>query len=342
MTSDVSHDLSHDHSHGFSHDVSHDHDLSHRRVLVADPLSPAGLARLSAAGIAVDAPTGLARDVLLATIGGYDALIVRSATQVDRAVLDAGRPRLAVVARAGAGVDNIDVAAAKAFGIHVLNTPGANSVATAEMAFALLLALVRHIAPAHASLGAREWRRGDFGGTELAGKTLGLIGFGRVARLVALRALAFEMKVIACSPGLTDDRASESGVRRVDLPTLLAESDAVSLHAALTEQSRHLIDAAALARMRPTAVLINGARGGLVDEGALAEALRTGRLRAAAVDVYAVEPPPADHPLLGLPNVLHTPHLGASTAEAQANVSVEAADGVVAVLRGERADGMLT
>ena len=254
----------------------------------------------------------------------------------------AGDRQWSVGARRGAGVDNIDVAAAKACGIHVLNTPGANSVATAEMAFALLLALVRHIAPAHASLGAGEWRRADFGGTELAGKTLGLIGFGRVARLVARRAQAFDMEVIAFSPGLTDDRATQGGVRRVDLPTLLAESDAVSLHAALTEQSRHMIDAAALARMRPSAVLINGARGGLVDERALAEALRSGRLRAAAVDVYSVEPPPADHPLLGLPNVLHTPHLGASTAEAQANVSVEAVDGVVEVLRGRRVDGLLT
>lgn len=312
------------------------------RVLVADPLGAAGLARLAEAGLDVDAPAGGAsRDVLLQTIGSYDALIVRSGTQADRAVLEAGRPRLRVVARAGAGVDNIDLGAAKELGIIVLNTPGANSVAAAEMALGLMLAAVRHIAPAHASVLAGEWRRGDFAGTELFGKTLGLAGFGRIARLVAARAQAFGMTVLAFDPFVSPDSAEAAGVRLVDFEALLAGSDIVSLHAALTDGTRHMIDARALGLMRPGAILVNAARGGLVDEAALAEALRAGRLRGAAVDVYGAEPPGPGHPLIGLPNVLHTPHLGASTAEASANVSIEAADGVLAALRGERPDGLV-
>lgn len=317
-------------------------DVTGARILVADPLGAAGLSRLRDAGAAVDMPGAMARDALLAAIGNYDALVVRSATRADADVLAAGRPRLRVVARAGAGVDNIDVAAAKRLGIAVLNTPGANSIAAAEMALGLMLSAVRHIPAAHASLLRGEWRRADFGGTELCGKTLGLVGFGRIARLVAARAQAFGMAIVTFDPFVDDGAAAAAGARRVDLPTLLAESDVISLHAALTDATRHVIDAAALARMKPTAVLVNAARGGLVDEAALAAALDAGTLRAAAVDVYGAEPPPAGHPLLGRPDVVHTPHLGASTAEAQANVSLEAADGVLAVLRGERPDGLLT
>lgn len=316
-------------------------DLSSARVLVADPLGAAGLDRLRAAGVGAEMPGAMDRATLLATIGGFDGLIVRSATQVDRGVLEAGRPRLRAVARAGAGVDNIDVAAARDLGVTVLNTPGANSMATAEMAFALMLAAVRHVAPAHASLANGEWRRADFAGTEVHGKTLGLVGFGRVARLVCARALAFGMTVLATSRSLTDAEADAAGARRVDMDELLASSDIVSLHCALTGETRGLIDAAALAKMRPTAFLINGARGALVDEAALAAALRAGTIRGAAVDVYSKEPPPADHPLLGLPNVLHTPHLGASTAEASENVGIEAAEGLLAVLGGGTAEGVL-
>ena len=311
------------------------------RVLVADPLGAAGVERLRAAGAFVEAPGAMARADVLAQIAAFDALIVRSATRADAEVLAAGQPRLRVVARAGAGVDNIDVSAARALGVAVLNTPGANSIAAAELALGLMLSCVRHIPAAHGSLARGEWRRADFAGTELSGKSLGLVGFGRIARLVAARAQAFGMAVLAHDPFVDDAAAAAAGVRLVDLPALWAESDIISLHAALTDATRHLVDAAALAQMKPTAIVVNAARGGLVDEAALAEALRAGRLRAAAVDVYGSEPPPADHPLLGLPNVVHTPHLGASTAEAQANVSLEAADGVLAVLRGERPDGLL-
>lgn len=327
---------------GVARDASGAAGASGARILVADPLGAAGVARLREAGAAVEMPGAMAREALLAAIGGYDALIVRSATRADADVLAAGRPRLRVVARAGAGVDNIDVAAAKALGIAVLNTPGANSIAAAELALGLMLAAVRHIPAAHASLARGEWRRADFGGTELYGKTLGLIGFGRIARLVAARAAAFGMAIATHDPFVTPEAAAAAGARWLDLPALLAESDVVSLHAALTDATRHVIDAAALARMKPTAVLVNAARGGLVDEAALAAALDAGALRAAAVDVYGAEPPPAGHPLLARPDVVHTPHLGASTAEAQANVSLEAADGVLAVLRGERPDGLLT
>lgn len=304
------------------------------RILIADKMGQAGLDRLAQAeDITYDVKMGAAKEELLAIMPAYDALIVRSGTKVDADLLNAGT-NLKVVGRAGIGVDNIDVKAATARGIVVMNTPRANAVATAEHAMALMLGVSRHIAPAHASLLAGEWERSKFTGVELNGKTLGIIGFGNIGRLVAARAQAFGMEVIAYDPYISEAVAHETGVTLVDLEDLLPQADYITLHASSTPETQQLINAQAISQMKDGAVLINGARGKLVDEAALADALKSGKLKAAAVDVYSSEPPPAGHPLLGLPNVLHTPHLGASTKEAQKAVAEEIVDQVLDALRG--------
>lgn len=304
------------------------------RILVSDKLGVAALERLQEFDdVAVDVKTGLGHDQLLEIIPDYDALIVRSGTKVTADLLAAAK-RLRVVGRAGVGVDNIDVRAASMNGIVVMNTPGANSMATAELTLALMLAAGRNIPQAHASLKSGEWRRGDFVGTQLHGKTLGVIGFGRVGKLVAERAKAFGMDVLVYDPAIMEETARELGVLLVELDDLLAESDYVTLHAALLPATTSLINAEAIARMKDGAILINAARGKLVDEHALADSLRSGKLTAAAVDVYSAEPPAADHPLIGLPNVVHTPHLGASTREAERDVGIQIVNQVVSALRG--------
>jgi D-3-phosphoglycerate dehydrogenase / 2-oxoglutarate reductase len=303
------------------------------RILVSDRLGDAGLERLAEAGdVYFDHRPGLDRSQLLNDIVDYDALIVRSSTKVDAEVLAAG-VRLKVVGRAGIGVDNIDVREATLRGIIVMNTPQANAIATAEQAICHMLAVSRHTATAHASLLAGEWRRGDFVGHQLYRRKLGIVGFGRIGRLVASRAQSLGMEVWAHDPFVSEDVARELGVALVDLDELLAESDYITLHTVITPETESLINAESLARMKPEAVLINTARGRLVDEHALADALRSGRLRAAAVDVYSAEPP-SGNPLIGLPNVLHTPHLGASTVEAQRDVATQIVDQVLAALRG--------
>ncbi len=304
------------------------------RILVSDKLDQAGLERLAAAGDATfDVKAGLSKEELLAVLPDYDALIVRSSTQVDADVLAAGS-NLKVVGRAGMGVDNIDVRAATLNGVIVMNTPGANSMATAEHALALMLGVTRHIAPAHASLLAGEWHRSAYTGTELNGKTLGIIGFGRIGRLVAQRANAFQMNVLAYDPFVSEEVARELGVTLVDLDDLLAGSDYITLHTALLEDTEEMINAATISQMKDGVVIINAARGKLVNDQDLAEALKSGKVGAAAVDVYRKEPPGPDNPLIGLPNVLHTPHLGASTEEAQFVVATEIVDQVLAALRG--------
>lgn len=303
------------------------------KILVTDKLGEDGLRRLEDAPDATyDARIGLSRDELLSKIPAYDALIVRSGTKVDAGLLRAGT-RLKVVGRAGIGVDNIDVHAATMRGIIVMNTPQANAIATAEQALTLMLAISRHTARAHASVRAGEWRRGDFVGQQLYRKLLGIVGFGRIGRLVAARAQAFGMEVQAYDPFVSEDVARELGVRLVDLDDLLAQSDYITLHTVMSSETEHIIDAEALAKMKPGAILINSARGKLVDEQALAEALKSNHLKAAAVDVYSKEPP-VDNPLIGLPNVLHTPHLGASTVEAQRDVATQIVDQVLDALRG--------
>jgi D-3-phosphoglycerate dehydrogenase len=304
------------------------------RILVPEPLSEEGLTRLrEAADVETTAmSTPLARDELLAALPGHDALIVRSATRVDAEVL-ARADRLQVVGRAGVGLDNVDVDAATARGVLVMNTPGANAVATAEHTWALLLALCRRVPAADASLRAGAWDRKRFTGIQLAGKTLGVVGLGRVGREVARRGRGFGMRVLGCDPHLTADAAEDLQVELVELDRLLAESDVVTLHAPLTEATRGMMGAERLARVKRGALLVNCARGELVDEAEVAAALREGRLAGAAFDVFAEEPP-AGSPLIGLPDVVLTPHVGASTVEAQRDVSLQIVDQVLDALRG--------
>ncbi|HUP19192.1 MAG TPA: phosphoglycerate dehydrogenase [Gemmatimonadota bacterium] len=302
------------------------------RVLVSDPLSEAGLARLAAEpDVDVEAPGTMERDVFLAALPRADALIVRSGTVVDAEAIERAA-RLRVIGRAGVGLDNVDVDAATSRGILVMNTPGANATATAEHAWALLLALARRVAAADASVRRGEWDRKAFTGVQLARRVLGVIGLGRVGRRVAALGRGFGMEVLAFDPYLSGEAAAELGVEPVELDALLDRADVVTLHAPLTEATRGLIGPAEIARMRPGALLVNCARGGLLDEAALAEALADGRLGGAALDVFETEPPGAS-PLLDLPNVVVTPHLGASTVEAQRDVSVQVAEQVVDALR---------
>ena len=304
------------------------------RILVSDKLGAAGLELLeNAADADYDMKTGLSKDELLAIMPEYDGLIIRSGTQADADVLAAGK-KLKVVGRAGIGVDNIDVAAATKQGVVVMNTPGSNSVATAEQTMALMLAVSRHTVPAHNSLAAKEWNRAQFAGVELFGKTLGIVGFGRIGRLVAERAKAFGMTVLAHDPFVKAEDAAKVGVLLVELDEVLAQADYLTLHTAVTPETTQMINQAAIQKMKKGVIIINVARGKLIDEAALAEGLQNGRVGAAAIDVFTSEPPADDNPLLNLPNVLHTPHLGASTAEAQRNVSTQIVSQVLDCLRG--------
>lgn len=297
------------------------------RVLVTDKLAEEGIALLKAEpDMEVVVDTKLAKDpaALKAALAEADGIIVRSGTQLTADVLE-GQTRLKAIARAGVGVDNIDVAAATKRGIVVMNTPGGNTVSTAEHTLALMLALSRNVAAASASLKDGKWERTRFTGTQLEGKTLGIIGLGRVGRAVAERARAFQMTVVGFDPFLTPEKALELGVESVTLDALWPRCDYISLHTPLTEETRNLIGPDQIAAMKPGVRIINCARGGLIDEAALAEALDAGKIAGAAVDVFEPEPPPADNPLVRHPNVIPTPHLGASTEEAQINVAVEAA-----------------
>src|SRR6185503_11894620 len=300
-------------------------------VLVADPIHEDGRKLLLDRGdLRVDVATGLDEAGLSAKIAGYDALVVRSKTHVTRLVIAAAQA-LKVIGRAGIGVDNIDVAAATERGIVVFNTPDANATTTAELALAHLLSLSRHLPQADRSVRRGDWKPGDFVGTELAEKTVGIIGFGTIGRIVARRCLAFRMRVLAFDPYVVADVIRETGAEPADLDTLLASADYVTLHCPLSDATRNLLDASRFKKMKPGAHLINCARGELVDEAALVEALSSGHLAGAALDVYAKEPP-ANSPLLALDNVVLPPHVGASTNEAQQAVSVKIAEHVAAFL----------
>ena len=277
----------------------------------------------------------LPRAELLARLPDYDALVVRSQVKVDAEALAAGS-RLVVVGRAGVGVDNIDLDAATRAGITVVNAPTANTIAAAEHTLALLYALVRHVPAADASMRGGEWQRARFMGHELRGQTLGIVGLGRIGMAIADRARAMEMELIGNDPYVTEEVAAQHAIRLLPLPELLARADAVTLHVPLTHATRGLVGARELALMKPSAVLVNVARGGVVDETALADALREGRLAGAAVDVFEKEPP-TDSPLLAAPNTVLTPHLGASTEEAQAKVAVETVGQLLDVLAGRPA-----
>lgn len=303
-------------------------------VLVADPLSDSGVAALRE-HFEVDVRTGLSKDDLCAVIGGYDAIVIRSATTVDADVI-AAATRLKVIARAGIGLDNVDIDAATARGVLVCNAPQSNVVSAAEHAMALLLALARRIPEADRSLRDGQWRRSQLSGVELHGKTLGVLGLGRIGTLVAQRANAFGMKLIAYDPYVTAERAARLGVDL--LPTVAevcAAADVVTVHLPKTSDTAGIIGADELRAMKPTALLVNAARGGLVDEDALATALRERWIRGAALDVFATEPPPPDHPLLTHDHLVATPHLGASTEEAQDKAGAMVAEAVVLALRGE-------
>jgi D-3-phosphoglycerate dehydrogenase len=294
------------------------------RILIADPLPAAAERILRERGLEVDARTGLSPAAVRAAIGGYDGLVVRSATRVTREVLEAG-DRLRVVGRAGLGLDTIDVRAATARGVVVMNTPHGNAITTAEHAIAMICALARHIPRADAATRAGAWDGARFLGIELTGKTLGLIGCGNIGAIVADRARGLRMRVLAYDPFLTDARAIELGVEKVERDELLARADIISLHAPLTEATRNILSREALARTRRGARIVNCARGGLIDEAALADALRSGHIAGAALDVFASEPP-TDNPLLTLENVVCTPHLSTATAEARENVAIQIAE----------------
>jgi D-3-phosphoglycerate dehydrogenase / 2-oxoglutarate reductase len=296
------------------------------KVLISDALSPAAVQIFKDRGIEVDFQPALGKDKekLAAAVGNYDGLAIRSATKVTGKVLEWAK-NLKVIGRAGIGVDNVDIPAATARGIIVMNTPFGNSITTAEHAISLMLALARQIPEADASTRAGKWEKNKFMGVEIFGKTLGVIGCGNIGSIVADRALGLKMKVIAYDPYLSADRAADLGVEKVDLEELLKRADFITLHTPLTDKTRNIINADAIKAMKKGVRIVNCARGGLVDEAALYEALKSGQVAGAAFDVFVTEPA-TENPLFSLPNVVCTPHVGASTSEAQENVALQIAE----------------
>ena len=297
------------------------------RVLISDALSPAAVQIFKDRGVEVDFQPNLGKDKekLAAAIDGFDGLAIRSATKVTAKLLEQAKG-LKVIGRAGIGVDNVDIPAATARGIIVMNTPFGNSITTAEHAITLMLSLARQIPEADTSTRAGKWEKNKFLGVEIFSKTLGVIGCGNVGSIVADRAIGLKMKVIAYDPFLSAERALDLGVEKVELDELWQRADFITLHTPLTDRTRNIINADTLKLTRKGVRLINCARGELVDEAALVAALKSGHVAGAAIDVFPEEPPPADSPLFGLPNVVCTPHLGASTLEAQENVALQVAD----------------
>ena len=303
------------------------------RVLVSDKLAEAGLQVLrDAPGVDLEFRPGMSEDELCEVIGDYDGLIIRSATQVTPRVIERA-DRLRVVGRAGIGVDNVDIPAASRRGIVVMNTPTGNSVTTAEHALALLASLARKIPQAVTSMRGGKWEKSKFQGREIAFKTLGIIGLGNIGRIVADRAQGLKLKVIGVDPLMSSDRAAELGIELVELDDLFKRADFLTIHAPLTPETNNMIDDAAFKKMKSSALLVNAARGGIVDEEALARAITAGEIAGAALDVFSKEPIDGDHPLLSLDNVLCTPHLGASTSEAQERVAVEIAEQAIGYLQ---------
>ena len=294
------------------------------RVLIADKLSPAAVDIFRQRGVDADVKTGLSKDELLKIIGDYDGLAVRSATKADKDVIAAAK-RMKVIGRAGIGVDNVDIPAATGAGIVVMNTPFGNSITTAEHAIAMMFAVARQLPQADVSTQAGKWEKNRFMGVELYAKTLGLIGAGNIGGIVADRANGLKMKVIAYDPFLSDERAVEMGVEKVDLEALLARADIITLHTPLTDKTRNILSAEALAKTKKGVLILNCARGGLVDEAALRKLLDEGHVGGAGFDVF-VEEPAKENVLFGAENFVATPHLGASTNEAQENVALQVAE----------------
>jgi D-3-phosphoglycerate dehydrogenase len=296
------------------------------KVLISDALSPAAVQIFKDRGIEVDFQPALGKDKdkLAAAIGNYDGLAIRSATKVTGKVLEWAKD-LKVIGRAGIGVDNVDIPAATARGIIVMNTPFGNSITTAEHAISLMLALARQIPEADASTRAGKWEKNKFMGVEIFGKTLGVIGCGNIGSIVADRATGLRMKVVAFDPFLSQERADDLGVEKVEIDELFRRADFITLHTPLTDKTRNIINAGAIKNMKKGVRIINCARGGLVDEAALYEALKSGQVAGAAFDVFVTEPA-TENPLFHLPNVVCTPHLGAATSEAQENVALQIAE----------------
>ena len=302
------------------------------RIFVPDNVHPKAIEILKdVAEFDVDAPGKISREDTLAGIKEANALVIRSAVEADAELLSQAS-NLKVIARAGVGVDNIDLDAATEHGVIVMNTPGANTISTAEHTFGMMLALARHIPQGHMSLVAGRWDRKLLMGVELRGKTLGVIGFGRIGREVARRAQAFEMNVVAFDPFIPANVAEKVNVALVELDDLYAQSDFISLHAMVTPDTTGMVNADSIAKMKDGVRIVNAARGVLIDDEALASALRSGKVAGAALDVFSPEPPPTDHPLVGLDGVIHTPHLAASTHDAQVTVAIEASQLVVEAL----------
>lgn len=304
------------------------------KILVSDPISQDGLAVLQGGkDIQVDVKTGLPEDEICKIISEYDAIVVRSQTKVTAKIIDAGK-NLKIIGRAGVGLDNVDREAATRRGIIVMNVPGGNTISTAELSMAMLLALSRHIPQANVSLRAGNWDRKTFKGVEVRGKTLGILGMGRIGTEVAKRARAFEMRVIANDPYLTEEKATQMGVEMKTFEDILKESDYISIHTPLNDETRDLLGKEQLAKMKKGARIINCARGGIVNEHDLKDALDSGHIAGAAIDVYPKEPP-EDRVLIDHPKTICTPHLGASTEEAQSVVAVDLAYQIVDALEGK-------
>lgn len=305
------------------------------KILVSDKLGQEGLDVLDTAeDMSYDLLLKKSDEELIAVLPAYDGWIVRSGTRPNAAMIAAGS-KLKAIGRAGIGVDNIDIEAATENGVVVMNTPGANSMATAEQTLTLMLAVSRHTAHAHASVGRGEWNRSAYTGQELYNKTLGVIGFGKIGRLVTSRAQAFGMTVVAYDPYVSEEDARALDVTLVDLDDLFAQSNYITLHTAVTEETTNMINADAFAQMKDGVIIVNAARGKLIDEQALLDALESGKVAGAGLDVYQQEPPSADNPLIGHAKVTHVPHLGASSREAQTNVSVQIAEQMIDALRGD-------
>jgi len=310
-------------------------DSSRPRILIADPVAPEGIELLRGIG-EVEVHTGQSPEQLVATIGQYDALVVRSETKVTRPIIEAAG-KLQVIGRAGVGVDNIDLSAATERGVIVVNAPQGNTIAAAEHTIALLMALARHIPQADASMRNGNWDRKTYVGTEVRGKTLGVVGLGPIGSEVARRGLGLDMRVLANDPYVAEERVRALGAEPADMEMLLAESDFITVHVPMTAATRGMIASEQFARMKTGVRVLNVARGGIIDELALAAAVKSGKVAGAAIDVFSEEPISPQNPLLGDPRIIITPHLGASTAEAQERVAVDVAEQIVDVLSGRPA-----
>ncbi|MFD0670460.1 phosphoglycerate dehydrogenase [Cohnella sp. GCM10027633] len=305
------------------------------KVLVSDPISDLGISLLvEASDISIDKKVGLSEDELVAIIGEYDALLVRSQTRVTERIMSAGK-QLKVIGRAGVGVDNIDLDAATKRGIIVINAPDGNTITTCEHTFAMMMALARHIPQAYMKTVGGVWDRKSFVGVELRNKVLGVLGMGRIGSEVAARAKAFGMEVYGYDPFLTQERADKLGVRLASVEDVVRDADFITVHTPLTPETRHMLGKDQFSRIKPGVRIVNCARGGIIDEQALVEAIDAGRVAGAAFDVFEEEPPAPEHPFLKHPKIIVTPHLGASTIEAQENVAIDVSEQLLHILRGE-------